>query len=259
MELTRRTNNQRVNLSRANLLRDWGPTLAKLGKIAYQYAQSETAGRSGQNAGGGGNIGTQIVRASTKRRGKSARPSRIENPQPSLGNTFKCVLSGSSVLQTASGTHQSSRLISFDTTNSADQLVNLSSLEGTDYYTLLGFGFIKYHSVQISFHPILAATASGYAALGVRGKTDNTVATPAYIKQMPGSKTWALPGTGSVSFSPDSNHGIIHRVVQTEAPETEIDQLYLGCVKLYVATTDAGTATVCGILKYRIVCSAWND
>lgn len=263
MEVTRRTNNNQ-QLSRSSFIRDWAPTLVRLGKMAYQSAQQSKTGKASAAGDGGSDFITQSIGAPRNRRRngrKSGKQSKkFEGvPRHVLGSTISTTIRGSIICQGTGGTYQGSFLVGFDVTNSLNQLVNQNNMFGNDYGIIASFGFIKYHKITVSLHPVLAATDSGFAALGVRSIVDNSLATPSYIKKMPGSKTWVLPGKESVSYEPDVNGGVIHRTIQTEVAETEDEHTYLGNVKVYITNASSPTSAVMGILKWEIDVSAWND
>lgn len=263
MEITRRNNNNN-QLSRSSILRDWGPTLVRIGKMAYQQSLQSKNSQSNEAGDRSVDFSTQSVRAGTKRRGQRQRNARSKQsvvgiPATVQGRIYKCVLTGSIIAQSTGGTFLSSYLIGFDPNNNQNQLVTDERSHGMEFTQLKGFGFLKYHKVTVTVSPVLAATDAGWGAIALRSVVDTTPSTPSYVKKVPGSKTWVFPAKQSVSYTPDSNQGVIHRSIQTESPEVHEEHAYTGSFKIYMSTANSVTNAVIGVINYSIDVSAWND
>lgn len=264
MEITRRTNNNN-QLSRTNMLRDWGPLLVRLGKMALESTKQAKNSSYSPPDDGGSAFSTQSVRAGTKRRGqrrqrkpavtrKEGVPKHLQTP------VFETTLRGSIILQGTSGSYSGSFHIGYDITNNISHLVNDNNTLGNDFSILKNYGFLKYHKVSITIAPVLAATDSGYAMMGVRSIVDTTTtALPAYIRKMPGSIQWVMPQKRTLTYTPEVNEGIIHRNIQYETIESDIEHSHAGTFKVYMATASSATSAIIGILTFSIEVSAWND
>jgi len=273
MEITRRTSsNNRPN--RANILRDWGPTLVKLGQAAYQLTQQQTKSGNNNTSGlgsivvsapprGGGGGGNRRKRGGGGNKTQGTRGiANMDGVPRSLNpnNTMRRTVKGSIVLQYSAGTLKFSRQIGCSAVDNTGELVSPGTMHGVDLYYMRCFGNIKVVRCNVSFKPCVADTVNGYVAIAVRSNVDTTDPIPTYIRQVPGSIFTNLKQPVNTSFVPTGEHGIITRPINTEQfPSDDVQTRYAGTVMLYSQSSDTAATTVAGILDFTLDLYMWNS